>query len=42
VACALAFDEQLVESVPVGPHDRPIDLLVTDRALYRFSPPCRT
>ena len=36
VSCALALEEQFVESVPVGPHDMPIDLLVTDKQVRRF------
>lgn len=36
VACGLAFHEQLLESVPAGPYDRPIDLLVTDEGVHRF------
>jgi 5-formyltetrahydrofolate cyclo-ligase len=31
VACALAFEEQVVESIPVGPHDVGVDMLVTDQ-----------
>lgn len=34
--CALAFDEQFVDDVPVGPHDKPIDMIVTDEAVKRF------
>ncbi len=36
VACALAFEEQFVEKVPAGPHDIPVDMLVTDRHVRRF------
>lgn len=28
-AVALAYEAQVVESVPVSPHDRPIDVLIT-------------
>ncbi len=35
-ACAFAFDEQMTSAVPVGPHDRPVDLLVTDKRTLRF------
>ena len=35
--CGLAFDEQLVDSVPVHTKDYPIDVLVTDRGVLRFS-----
>ena len=36
VSCALAMEEQFVESVPTGPHDMPIDILVTDVQVRRF------
>ncbi len=36
ISCALALEEQFVDSVPVGPHDIPIDMLVTDRHVRRF------
>lgn len=36
VSCALAVEEQFVESVPAGPHDMPIDMLVTDKQVRRF------
>ncbi|MBN1342470.1 MAG: 5-formyltetrahydrofolate cyclo-ligase [Phycisphaerae bacterium] len=36
VSCALAIEEQIVDSVPVGPHDMPIDMLVTDKEVRRF------
>lgn len=36
VSCALALEEQFVDSVPVGPHDMPIDMLVTDKHVRRF------
>ncbi len=36
VACALAFEEQFVENIPAGPHDIPVDMLVTDRQVRRF------
>lgn len=39
VRCAVAFDEQLVECVPAGPHDQPIDVLVTDKQVLRFDLP---
>ena len=39
VACALAFDEQVTHNVPAGPHDRPVDLLVTDRRVLHFKRP---
>ncbi len=36
VACALAFEQQLVPELPAGPLDRPVDLLVTDVKVRRF------
>ena len=36
VACALAFEEQVTTSIPVGPLDRSIDMLVTDEKVRRF------
>jgi 5-formyltetrahydrofolate cyclo-ligase len=36
VACALAFEEQIVQSVPVGPLDRHVDLIVTDEKVRRI------
>lgn len=35
-SCAFAFDEQITTAVPVGPHDRQVDLLVTDKRVLRF------
>lgn len=36
VACALAFEEQVTTSIPVGPLDRHVDMLVTDEQVRRF------
>lgn len=36
VSCALAFEEQFVDHVPVGPSDIPVDILVTDKHVRRF------
>ncbi|MEK6644095.1 MAG: 5-formyltetrahydrofolate cyclo-ligase [Planctomycetota bacterium] len=38
VACALAFEEQLVGSIPAGPLDKKMQMLVTDAAVRRFDP----
>lgn len=35
-ACGLAMEEQVVDHVPTSPHDRPVDLLVTDQKVRRF------
>ena len=34
--CGFAFEEQLVESVPVSGHDKPMDFLVTDENIVYF------
>jgi len=35
--CGFAFAEQLVESVPVTPADKPVDFLVTDEEVVYFN-----
>jgi 5-formyltetrahydrofolate cyclo-ligase len=37
VSCGLAFQEQIVDEIPTGPHDQPVDLLVTDQRVYKFT-----
>jgi 5-formyltetrahydrofolate cyclo-ligase len=37
LSCGLAFDEQVVETVPVLDHDMPLSMLATDRGIRRFS-----
>jgi len=37
VSCGLAFDEQVVEDLPVLDHDIPLSMLVTDRGIRRFA-----
>ena len=37
VTCGLAMDVQVVEQVPVGPYDVPMDMLVTDLELLEFN-----
>ncbi len=37
VACALAFEEQVTPSIPVGPLDRRVDMLVTDQKVRKFT-----
>ena len=37
VSCAMAFEEQMTASVPVGPLDRTINMLVTDQKVRRFT-----
>lgn len=36
VSCALALSNQVVPQIPVGPLDRPVDILVTDAEVRRF------
>jgi 5-formyltetrahydrofolate cyclo-ligase len=36
VACALVFAEQLLDELPHLPHDRSVDMVVTDREVLRF------
>jgi 5-formyltetrahydrofolate cyclo-ligase len=37
VACGAALAEQVVDSVPINKDDYPVDMLVTDREVIRFS-----
>jgi len=36
VSCAMAFEEQLLPSIPVGPLDRKVNMLITDTQVRRF------
>ena len=36
--CALGFDEQLIDAVPVSSDDWPMDIVVTDRTIIRPEP----
>jgi len=36
-SCALSFEVQLAPSIPVGPLDRRVDMLVTDEKVRRFN-----
>lgn len=36
IACAMAFEDQLVSQVPIGPLDRHVDMLVTDSSVRSF------
>jgi len=38
IPCGLALEEQVVDSIPGGPHDMKVRLLVTDQATRRFDP----
>lgn len=35
--CGLAFHEQVVDTLPIEPHDRPVNMLVTDEEVLRFN-----
>lgn len=37
VSCAVALEEQVLDSVPVGPTDMRVDMLVTDAKIRRFT-----
>lgn len=39
VTCGLAFAEQVVETLPTGPGDRPVRMIVTDQEVLRFPAP---
>jgi 5-formyltetrahydrofolate cyclo-ligase len=39
-SCGLAFEEQIVEALPVLDHDIPLSMLVTDSEIRRFAPSC--
>lgn len=36
VSCGLALEDQVIDRVPTGEHDRPVDMLVTDAAVRVF------
>ena len=40
VSCGLAFEEQIIDDVPVLDHDMPLSMLVTDRGIRRFASQC--
>jgi 5-formyltetrahydrofolate cyclo-ligase len=40
LSCGLAFEEQVVDTLPVLEHDVPLGMLATDRGLRRFAPNC--
>jgi len=40
LSCGLAFEEQVVPSLPILDHDVPLSMLVTDRAIRRFASSC--
>jgi 5-formyltetrahydrofolate cyclo-ligase len=40
VSCGLAFEEQIVEQLPVLDHDIPLSMLATDQGIRRFASHC--
>jgi 5-formyltetrahydrofolate cyclo-ligase len=38
LSCGLAFEEQVVDTLPVLEHDVPLGMLVTDHGIRRFAP----
>src|SRR4051812_28689037 len=40
VSCGLAYEEQIVEQLPVLDHDVPLGMLATDRGIRRFASHC--
>lgn len=40
LSCGLAFEEQVVEDLPVLDHDIPLSMLATDRGIRRFASNC--
>jgi 5-formyltetrahydrofolate cyclo-ligase len=40
VSCGLAFEEQIVQDLPVLDHDMPLSMLATDRGIRRFASHC--
>ena len=40
ISCGLAFDEQVVDDLPVLDHDVPLSMLATDKGLRRFTTNC--
>jgi len=40
LSCGLAFDEQMIPTLPLLDHDMPLSMLVTDRGIRRFASSC--
>jgi 5-formyltetrahydrofolate cyclo-ligase len=38
LSCGLAFEDQVIDNLPVLDHDMPLGMLVTERGIRRFSP----
>lgn len=39
-SCGLAFEDQIVETLPTLDHDIPLSMLVTEQGVRRFAPSC--
>jgi 5-formyltetrahydrofolate cyclo-ligase len=39
-SCGMAFEDQIVEDLPVLDHDVPLSMLVSERGVRRFAPCC--
>jgi 5-formyltetrahydrofolate cyclo-ligase len=39
-SCGLAFETQVIESLPALDHDMPLSMLVTEQGVRRFAPSC--
>ncbi len=39
-SCGLAFEDQIVETLPTLDHDVPLSMLVTEQGVRRFAPSC--
>src|SRR6201995_2749238 len=40
LSCGLAFNQQVIEDIPVLDHDMPLSMLVTDQGISRFASNC--
>jgi len=40
LSCGLAFEEQVLDNIPVLDHDMPLSMLVTNRGILRFASHC--
>lgn len=40
LSCGLAFEEQVIDNIPVLDHDMPLSMLVTNRGILRFASHC--
>ena len=40
ISCGMAFEEQIVPELPVLDHDVPLNMLVTEQSVHRFTSSC--